>query len=169
MTDLRSEAAIQNDIVAALQSKDNKIWENYTGTVRALTNDTTFQVGDIGSPDIILIQPVTVTAAMVGKTVGLFVGIEVKDHKGTQRETQEKWQANCDHHCQAIYILARSVPSAKAQLQSRLAILTGTRPPDPSYDHETPPAKPSPRLHPEYWKPAHEARPTNFRPRNRRK
>ena len=53
------------------------VWRNNTGAYKGLHGNYV-KFGLPGSPDIIGIKPVKISVDMVGKTIGQFIGIEVK-------------------------------------------------------------------------------------------
>lgn len=89
-----AETNIQNSIIISIgQRADVLCWRNQTGAFRSMDNpQRVVHVGDKGSPDILSVVAVTITPEMVGKTVGVAVGIEVKTATGKQSEQQQKWQ-----------------------------------------------------------------------------
>ena len=82
------------------------VWRNNTGKFRSMNDPQRIvTVGQVGSADIIGVQPVTITADMVGKVIGqAIVTIEVKTPKGRQSEEQKNWQKAFEQHG-GIYIL----------------------------------------------------------------
>lgn len=70
------------------------VWENKTGVAwqKAGEGYRPVRYGLVGSSDIIGIRAVEITPDMVGETVGIFVGIEVKVGKDKLREQQAKFQ-----------------------------------------------------------------------------
>ena len=54
------------------------VWRNNTGKFRSMTDPQRIvSVGQVGSADIIGVQPVTITPEMVGKVIGQAIAIEV--------------------------------------------------------------------------------------------
>ena len=67
------------------------VWRNNTGKFRSITDPQRIvSVGQVGSADIIGVQPVTITPEMVGKVIGQAIAIEVKTPKGRQSEEQKR-------------------------------------------------------------------------------
>jgi len=64
------------------------------------------KVGQVGSPDILAVRPTVITADMVGQTIGVCVGIEVKTTTGKQRPEQKQWQEVFERHG-GVYQLRR--------------------------------------------------------------
>jgi hypothetical protein len=100
-----SEAAVTNKIKLAASRKGVRLWRNNVGAgildgsrfVRFGLGNESSQMNDvIKSGDLIGIKPVTITPDMVGKTIGQFVSLEVKEsgwkYRGTEREqAQLRW------------------------------------------------------------------------------
>lgn len=81
------------------------VWRNNTGKFRSLTDPQRIvTVGQVGSADIIGVQPVTITQNMVGKVIGQAIAIEVKTPTGKQSQEQKNWQQAFEQHG-GIYIL----------------------------------------------------------------
>jgi hypothetical protein len=59
-----------------------------------------------GMPDYCCVVPLTIKPDMVGKTIGVFVGIEAKAGKGVQTPSQEDRQVDIEA-AHGIYILIR--------------------------------------------------------------
>ena len=60
------------------------VWRNNTGKFRSLTDPQRIvSVGQVGSADIIGVQPVTITPEMVGKVIGQYRDWET-DRKSTR-------------------------------------------------------------------------------------
>lgn len=88
--------------------RDVLVWKQPVGLFRALTDpDRKVFVGTPGQSDAMAVVAVTVTADMVGKTIGVAVAPEFKTAKGTQRQSQEDWQAAFEARG-GIYRLVRS-------------------------------------------------------------
>lgn len=101
-----NEAGVQAEIRLAAAKRGILLWRNNRGAgeingshIRwGLANDSK-KLGDaIKSADLIGIEPVEVTSAMVGSTIGRFLSVEVKSSKwrwtGTADETaQAAWAA----------------------------------------------------------------------------
>jgi hypothetical protein len=73
-----------------------------------------------GSSDVIGIMPVIVTPEMVGRTVGLFVAIEVKTGNVPVSQEQARFLAMV-RDCGGVAMLAKSAPDALAALQKQTA------------------------------------------------
>lgn len=90
----------------SMSEKGYLVWRNQVGLFKTL-DGRTVNIGIKGSPDIMAIKPTVITPDMVGQTVGIFVGVEVKTATGRQSEAQKKWQAVAESKG-IEYILARS-------------------------------------------------------------
>ena len=85
------------------------VWRNNTGKFRSLTDPQRIvTVGQVGSADIIGVQPVTITQDMVGKVIGQAIAIEVKTPTGKQSQEQKNWQKSFEERG-GIYILGRGI------------------------------------------------------------
>lgn len=103
------ETNIQNKIMLEMSSRGAMVWRNQTGKFRAMNEPTRIiSVGQKGSADILACLPTVITLDMVGKTLGVFVAVEVKTELGKQRPDQKSWQDAFEKHG-GRYILARSV------------------------------------------------------------
>lgn len=122
-----AETNIQNGILLAVGSRpDCMAWRNQVGGFRAMDDpQRIIRVGVPGSPDILSVVAVTITPDMVGKTVGVAVGIEAKTASGKQREDQAKWQQAFEHRG-GIYLLSRS-PEQAVEDVNRLSTIICTR------------------------------------------
>ena len=109
-----SEGHIKSDILATLGALPHVfVWNHPTGVARTLTPPySVIRFGLNGSPDIIGAVAYTITAADVGRTVGLALGIEVKTATGRQRDDQKRFQAAWTRRAHGLYILARSTSDA---------------------------------------------------------
>ena len=87
-----SEKRIEQDIMLSVSKQGGAIFKNAVGLVQQRDGSTLRYGLCKGSSDLIGIQPVTITADMVGKTVGVFIAIEVKKdrhgYKATDGQTQ---------------------------------------------------------------------------------
>lgn len=112
-----TETNIQSAVLLAVGSRhDCMAWRNQTGGFRAMDNPQRIvKVGTPGAPDILSVVAVKITPDMVGKTVGVAVGIEVKTPTGKQREEQTKWQAAFEKRG-GIYLLSRGPEQASEQM-----------------------------------------------------
>lgn len=105
----RKETHVKAEILTALGGRpDYLVWNHPTGVARALTPPFAHvRYGLPGSPDVIGVHTITITADMVGRQIGVAIGIETKHPKGgTQREQQKKFQAAWEARG-GIYILTR--------------------------------------------------------------
>lgn len=96
-----TEARTQSEIRAAAPTVGCVLWRNNSGACRddtgrmiryGLGNDSK-KVNELWkSSDLIGITPVTVTSEMVGRTVGIFTGVEVK-HPGWRGPSNAREEA----------------------------------------------------------------------------
>lgn len=101
------ETNIMNKIMLAMSKKGWLVWRNNVGLFKTPDGKRSINIGVKGSPDIMAIKPTVITPDMVGQTVGIFVGVEVKTATGRQSEAQKKWQGVAESKG-IEYILARS-------------------------------------------------------------
>lgn len=103
MTDTRFllEKNIRNNIILTASKSGITLFNNPVGTAWAgnynpathcVTSPRPVRYGlAIGSPDLVGITPVKITPEMVGQTIGVFTGVEVKvDKNGKYKETPEQ-------------------------------------------------------------------------------
>lgn len=103
------ETNIMNKYLLHFSGAGAMVWRNNTGKFRSLTDPQRIvTVGQVGSADIIGVQPVTITAEMVGKVIGQAIAIEVKTPTGKQSQDQKNWQQAFEQHG-GIYILGRGI------------------------------------------------------------
>lgn len=103
------ETNIMNKYLLHFSGAGAMVWRNNTGKFRSLTDPQRIvSVGQVGSADIIGVQPVTITADMVGKVIGQAIAIEVKTPTGKQSQEQKNWQQAFEQHG-GIYILGRGL------------------------------------------------------------
>jgi hypothetical protein len=106
-----NETQIQNDILCALSANGYLVNRQHVGTFRSLYGNRTINVGQEGMADIAAVVPVTIAADMVGRTIGVYVEVEVKTLKGKQRDGQ-KLREHAVKKRGAAYIIARSPAEA---------------------------------------------------------
>jgi hypothetical protein len=89
-----NEKQIQTQILRALGSRpDVRLFRNQVGTYH-LTDGRVLSSGLCkGSADLVGWQSLRITADMVGKTVAVFLSVEVKGPKGKPTREQELWAA----------------------------------------------------------------------------
>jgi len=103
------ETNIMNKYLLHFSGAGAMVWRNNTGKFRSLTDPQRIvTVGQVGSADIIGVQPVTITPEMVGKVIGQAIAIEVKTPTGKQSQEQKNWQQAFEERG-GIYILGRGV------------------------------------------------------------
>lgn len=105
------ESAIQNQIMTALSAEGFLTHRQIVGTFRYLHNDGVIHVGTPGMPDIYAVVPKIVTADDVGRTIGVYVGLEVKTMTGKQRKNQVLYQHAVEKRG-GIYLVSRSADQA---------------------------------------------------------
>ncbi len=108
---MNKETAIQNEILIALSQSGCLANRQHVGTFRTLYGNRTVNIGQPGMADIAAVVPVTITADMVGQTIGAYVEIEVKTLTGAQRKAQ-KLREYAVNKIGAKYIIARSPADA---------------------------------------------------------
>lgn len=108
---MNKETAIQNEIMAAMSMHGALVWRQHVGKFRQLHSDGVISIGQPGMADLMAIVPTVVTADMVGQTIGLAVGVEVKTLTGKQRDAQKRWELAMRKRG-AVYRVCRSVADA---------------------------------------------------------
>lgn len=108
-----TESNIVAEILLAIgQRPDVLAMKRTVGKFRSLDDPQRIvTVGTPGEPDIGAVVAVTITPDMVGRTVGLAVGIEVKTAIGRQREGQKLFEHAWTKRG-GVYVLARSAEDA---------------------------------------------------------
>ena len=89
-----------------MSEKGYLVWRNQVGLFKTL-DGRTVNIGIKGSSDLMAVKPTVITPDMVGKTLAVFVAVEVKTATGRQSEPQKKWQKAVEK-LGVKYILARS-------------------------------------------------------------
>lgn len=116
---IRTEAHVKNDVIDALsRDGDFMVWNHPTGTF--FTQDGyPVKCGRPGSMDVIGCVRVTITPDMVGRQVGLALGIETKHPTtGGQRETQVRFQRAWEMRG-GIYVLTRTHEGLREMILER--------------------------------------------------
>lgn len=113
-----SESSIQKRALAAIGARaDALVWRQQSGAFRALSNPGRIvRVGTPGISDAMAVVGVEVTPEMVGKKIGVAVGIEFKAEKGRQSDAQRVWQRALES-CGGVYAIVRSVEDAVALVE----------------------------------------------------
>lgn len=108
-----SESSIQKRALAAIGARDDTlVWRQQSGAFRALDDPNRIvKVGTPGISDALAVVGVEVTPEMVGKRIGVAVGIEFKAEKGRQSDAQRRWQQSLED-CGGTYAIVRSVEDA---------------------------------------------------------
>lgn len=116
-----AETSVKNEILLALgQRADVYVQNTPVGTFRAMDNPQRLvKIGAPGQSDIFAVVAVTITPEMVGRTVGLAAFLEAKTAKGSQRDTQERFQAAVERRG-AFYALVRNPAEAVFALNNWL-------------------------------------------------
>jgi hypothetical protein len=113
------EGKVKIEILRAIgRRRDVLVWNNPTGTARSLDGKRLITFGCPGSPDILGVQEVVITEAMVGMTFGRALGIEVKcttDQSKQQQRFESAWRLRG-----GLYLLARSPDEVVARLDITL-------------------------------------------------
>lgn len=89
-----SESSIQKRALAAVGARDDAmIWRQQSGVFRSMTDkDRIVRVGVAGMSDSLMVVGVTITPDMIGKRIGVAVGVEFKTEAGRQSDAQKRWQ-----------------------------------------------------------------------------
>ena len=104
-------------LLAVGQRRDVLAWKQPVGLFRALNDpERKVFVGTPGQSDAMAVVAVTITPEMVGKTIGVAVAPEFKRRDGTQRESQQAWQAAFEARG-GIYRLVRSAEDMRQLVQ----------------------------------------------------
>lgn len=113
-----SESSIQKRVMAAIGARDGVlVWRQQSGAFRALDDPKRIvRVGTVGMSDALAVVEVEITPAMVGKRIGVAVGIEFKSEKGRQSDAQAAWQKAFEG-CGGTYAIVRSVEDAVALVE----------------------------------------------------
>lgn len=97
------ESEFQKRVMLTLSARGDTVFRNHVGLGAFGTfdrnphgvyvhNARVLQCGlHMGSGDLIGWRPVTITQDMVGKTVAVFLSVEVKTRKGRMRPEQKAW------------------------------------------------------------------------------
>lgn len=124
----KAETNISNRIRIVLSAMGARVFRNHRGKHLTMDGKRIVTTGLApGASDIIGWLPVTVTPAMVGKQLAVFVSIEVKTDDGRTTEEQDTW-LDAVHQAGGIAFVARSpaeaeeMVAAQVRLKSRLAI-----------------------------------------------
>lgn len=90
-----AETNLQNAAFNAVgQHDDVMIWRQQSGVFRSMTDkDRIVRVGVTGMSDSLMVVGVTITPDMIGKRIGVAVGVEFKTETGRQSDAQKRWQA----------------------------------------------------------------------------
>ena len=90
-----TETNLQNSAFNAIgQHDDVMIWRQQSGVFRSMTDkDRIVRVGVTGMSDSMMVVGVTITPEMIGKRIGVAVGVEFKTETGRQSDAQKRWQA----------------------------------------------------------------------------
>lgn len=86
---MKKESNIQNAVRLALSSRGVLNFRNNTGAYKTEQGHyVRYGVGEKGGSDLICVTPITITPAMVGRTVGVFTALEVKTKTGRATDSQ---------------------------------------------------------------------------------
>lgn len=96
-----------NRIMLKMSQKGLMVWRNQVGKFKSPDGTRMINIGVVGSSDLMAVKPTVITPEMVGKTLAVFVAVEVKTATGRQSEAQKKWQTAVEK-LGVEYILARS-------------------------------------------------------------
>ena len=113
----REAPVLAQVIEAARKIPGVHVWRNARGVVDLPSGGKlAFGVGPNGSADVLGWKRITITPAMVGKEIAVFVSIETKGGDTATRENQLKW---CDlvQNEGGIALFARSASEAEAILR----------------------------------------------------
>jgi hypothetical protein len=110
------EGKIQNEILFVVGSRnDCRLFRNHVGKLQDAKGKWHSFGLCPGSGDLIGWKSVVVQPEDVGKTIAVFLSIEVKSEKGVVRSDQKAWKEAVLRHG-GIAIVARSAEEAKASI-----------------------------------------------------
>lgn len=120
------ETKIQREGMLAIgQRPDALIWRQQSGYFRSIDDPQRIvKVGTVGISDSMAVVSVEVTPEMIGKRIGVAVGIEFKTEKGRQSAAQKRWQTALEKRGGVYRIVrseeeaARLVDEVKSQLDA---------------------------------------------------
>ena len=104
---MRRESTVQSDVRLAASYQGCTIWRNNTGAYQdefgrqiryGLCNDSKELNRRIKSSDLVGITPVVITPAHVGRFLGVFTAIEVKEEGWTQTPGDKRAEAQAQFH-----------------------------------------------------------------------
>lgn len=88
----KTEAQVQRDVQLALSESGTLAFRNNCGQYTTQQgHPVRYGVGNPGGSDLIGITPVTITADMIGKTIGVFTAVEVKASGGRASPNQTRF------------------------------------------------------------------------------
>lgn len=107
------ESTVQREAMLAIgQRPDALIWRQQSGYFRSIDDPQRIvKVGTVGISDSLAVVSVEVTPEMVGKKIGVAVGIEFKAENGRQSAAQRRWQTELEKRG-GIYRIIRSKEDA---------------------------------------------------------
>lgn len=83
-----SESDTLRDIILRLSNTDTRLFRMQSGSFRALHSDQVIRVGIPGMSDTIGLRRITVTPELLGRSLAVFVAIEVKSKTGKPHANQ---------------------------------------------------------------------------------
>ena len=109
----KHEARIQKEAMLAIgQRPDALILRQQSGYFRSIDDPQRIvRVGAVGISDAMAVVSVEVTQQMVGKRIGVAVGVEFKTEKGRQSAAQKCWQTALEKRG-GVYRIVRSEEEA---------------------------------------------------------
>lgn len=117
----KAETNISNAIRMVLSAIGARVFRNHRGTHYTMDKKRIVTTGLApGASDLIGWTPVTVTPAMVGKTVAIFTSVEVKSGDNGTTTEQDDW-LNAVRSYGGIAIVARSKEEARDKLYEAIA------------------------------------------------
>lgn len=102
------EKALESRVLRRLGRRgDILLWKNETGLARSIDGQRIIKFGTPGSPDLLGVRRVEITADMVGMTIGQALGLEIKPGRTRQSDQQENFEAAFARRG-GLYLLVRS-------------------------------------------------------------
>ena len=112
-----SETDIQNRIRISLAKIGARLFRRHVGTLYA-RDGTPIRVGVPGQADLDGWFPVTITPTMVGKTIAVYIAVEVKSEEGRLTKNQSQF-LSIVNQAGGIGVMARSEQQALDLVQGR--------------------------------------------------